>query len=155
MKSFKIAGIALLASMITIVAATQADDKEEKVLTVKCPVAGKEIKIADAKTASYKDAEVYLCCNGCKGKLEKDPAKYSTKANHQLILTKQAKQVKCPLAGKPVNPAQHVKVAGIQVGFCCGNCKGKVAKAEGDDQLALVFSDAAFKKGFEVVKKEE
>ena len=146
--------VAACVAALVIAGAGNAEEAKDKVTSVKCPVAGKEIKIADGKTVSYKKAEVYVCCNNCKAKLEKDPAKYSTKANHQLILTSQAKQVKCPLAGKPVNAAQKVKVAGIEVGFCCGNCKGKVAKAKGDDQLALVFSDAAFKKGFEVKEKK-
>lgn len=146
--------VALVAT-IAIVAGSNADEPKDKVTKVKCPVLGKEIKITDGKTVSYKKAEVYVCCNGCKAKLEKDPAKYATKANHQLILTKQAKQVNCPVAGRAVKSSQTVKVGGVEVGFCCGNCKGKVAKAKGDDQLALVFSDAAFKKGYEVIEKKK
>lgn len=154
MKSFGLAAAAACVALLAVVAAGNAEEAKDKVTKVKCPVAGKEIKIADGKVASYKKAEVYVCCDNCKGKLEKDPAKYAVKANHQLILTKQAKQVNCPLAGKPVNPAKTCKVGGIEVGFCCGNCQGKVAKAKGDAQLALVFSDAAFKKGFEVKEKK-
>jgi hypothetical protein len=33
--------------------------------------------------------------------------------------------------------------------LCCGGCKGKVAKATGDDQLELVFGKN-FDKGFKV-----
>lgn len=131
-----------------------AEETAEKVTKVSCPVAGKEIKISDAKTVSYKDASVYVCCNNCKAKMEKDSAKFAAKANHQLVVTKQAKQVNCPFAGKKTNPEKTASIKGVEVAFCCGNCQGKAKKASGDDQIALVFSDAAFKKGFEVVKKD-
>lgn len=153
MKSYRLVTAAAVTLMIAIVAAGNAEEAK-KVTTVNCPVAGKEIKIADAKTVSYKGAEVYVCCNSCKGKMEKDATKFAPKANHQLVLTKQAKQVKCPFAGKAVNPAQTVSIGGVEVAFCCGNCKGKAAKATGDDQVALVFGDDAFKKGFEVAEKK-
>ena len=80
--------------------------------------------------------------------------KFATKANMQLVQTKQAKQVACPLSGKDVGDAV-AKVAGLEIGLCCNNCKGKVDKADGDDKLALVFSEKAFKKGFNVPKKED
>jgi endogenous inhibitor of DNA gyrase (YacG/DUF329 family) len=48
-----------------------------------------------------------------------------------------AKNKKCPLTGKPVNPAQIAMVDGKAVGFCCGGCKGKFmakqAKKKPDD----------------------
>jgi hypothetical protein len=154
MKSFTLAAVATCIAVLSIVGAGNAEEAKKKVTKVTCPVAGKEIKVADGKVVSYKKCDVYVCCDNCKAKMEADPDKYSTKANHQLILTRQAKQVKCPLAGKPVDAAQTVKVGGIEVKFCCGNCKGKVAKAEGDEQLALVFSDDAFKKGFKVKEKK-
>jgi hypothetical protein len=72
------------------------------------------------------------------------------KANAQLVGTGQAKATKCPLTGKPINKEMTVEVSGIKVGLCCGGCKGKVEKAEGDKKAELVFSDAAFAKGFKV-----
>ncbi|MEY3457514.1 MAG: hypothetical protein RL215_671, partial [Planctomycetota bacterium] len=36
--------------------------------------------------------------------------------------------------------------------FCCDMCKGKVAGATGDDQVAMVFADSAFSKAFEARK---
>ena len=55
-----------------------------------------------------------------------------------------------------MNASTKIKVQGAEVAFCCNNCKGKASKAKGADQLALVFSDAAFKKaGFAVPKKEK
>ncbi len=152
MKYFRIAIAAVSASAMLLVAVTNAEE-DAKVATVKCAVAGKEIKIADAKVVDYKNAKVYVCCDKCKAAMEKDTKKFALKANHQLFLTGQAKQVKCPIAGRPVNPAKTVKMAGAVVGFCCGNCQGKAEKAAGDAQLKLAFSDAAFKKGFEITAK--
>ena len=82
-----------------------------------------------------------------------DTAKYATKANHQLVETKQAKLTACPLTGGKLNPETKIQVAGLDVCFCCNNCKGKVEKAKGDEQLDLVFGDKAFEKGFKVEKK--
>ena len=146
MKAYRIALVAVCAAMISLVG--NADDAEKKVTKVKCVVAGKEINIADAKVVEYKKAKVYVCCGGCKAKMEADASKYAVKANHQLFLTGQYKQVKCPMAGRPVNPEKTVKMGGVTVGFCCPGCQGKASKAEGDAQLKLAFSDAAFKKGF-------
>ena len=81
-----------------------------------------------------------------------DTAKFAGKANAQLVQSGQAKQVKCPLSGGKLNPEQKTTVAGVEVGFCCDKCKGKVEGATGDEQLNLVLSDAAFKKGFEIKK---
>lgn len=103
----------------------------------------------------YKGGKVFFCCQNCPKKFSEDPAKFAVKANHQLAATKQAKQVKCPLSGQPCKADQVVEVGGVKVAFCCGNCKGKVAEAEGDAQAELVFSDKAFDKGFEVGEKEE
>jgi hypothetical protein len=72
----------------------------------------------------------------------------------QLVATKQAKQVACPISGKDVSADQVSKVAGVEVHFCCENCKGKVDKA-GDDGIDLVFADKAFDKAYKVAKEEK
>ena len=133
---------------------TQAEEKAKKVTKVKCVVADKEIEIAKAVSVSYRKATAYVCCNNCKAKFEKDSSKFSTKANHLLFLTSQAKQVKCPISGGDVDSTKTAKVSGVSVAFCCGKCQGKVEDAKGDEQLALVFADKAFDKGFEVKKQK-
>jgi YHS domain-containing protein len=76
--------------------------------------------------------------------------RFSTKANHQLLLTGQYTQTACPLSGKPVAADQTVEVGGAKIGMCCDGCVAKVAAAEGlAAKAALVFADAAFDKGFE------
>ena len=120
----------------------------------KCVVTGAAAK--EDKNVTYKGGKLYFCCENCPKTYAKDTAKYATKANHQLAATGQAKQAKCPITGAKLNPEKTVKVGGVEVQFCCEKCQGKVAAATGDDQVALVFSDAAFEKaGFAVPKKEE
>lgn len=138
-----------LACLVALVAGLAVKAEEAKKFSAKCVVAGDPDAKQD-KFSEYKGGKVYFCCDGCKGKFDKEPAKYAVKANAQLVSTEQAKQVKCPLAGKPCNPDQTVEVSGIKVAFCCAGCKGKVAAAEGEEQAKLVFSDEAFNKGFEV-----
>jgi YHS domain-containing protein len=148
----RILALVLVAAAACFTLTLQAEDKEEK-YEAKCPVSGKPI--VETVSVDYKDAKVYFCCPGCPDAFKKDTAKYAAKANQQLVGTKQAVEVKCPVAGRPLNPATAIDVQGVKVSFCCNNCKGKVAKASGDEQLALVFGEEAFKKGFEVKKEKE
>jgi YHS domain-containing protein len=117
----------------------------------KCPVSGAAAK--KESSVDYKGGKVYFCCDGCPAKFTKDTAKYATKANQQLVVTGQAKQEKCPLTGNKLNPATVTEIGGVKVCFCCDNCKGKVAKASADEQVKMVFGDAAFAKAFKVGSK--
>lgn len=115
---------------------------------VKCVVANRDAT-AD-KSAEYKEGEVFFCCGNCAAKFAKDKEKYSVKANHQLVATGQYEQKACPLSGGDLNPETAIKLAGTKVAFCCNNCKGKVeSESDAQKQLALVYSDKAFEKGFE------
>ena len=157
--------MALFASvtLMFVVSGISADEKTEgakkktpkPVTTVNCPVAGKEIKIADAKTVEYRKAKVYVCCDGCKGKMDKDSTAFATKANQQLVKTRQFRQTKCPMSGGKIDKDQKVKVGGTMVKFCCDKCKGKAEGAKGDEQLAMVFGNEAFEKAFTAVKKKD
>jgi hypothetical protein len=148
----KNAFLGLAAVTLLAIGVFAAEEKKEEKFG-KCPVSGKTA--LEDKFVEYKGAKVYFCCPGCPPAFEKDTAKFATKANHQLALTKQATQGKCPLSGGKLNPDTGVDVAGVSVTFCCNMCKGKVAKATGDEQLELVFSDTAFGKGFEVKKDKK
>ena len=127
-----------------------AADKEEKdpLAGIKCPVSGRAIKAASF--VKHNGGKVYFCCDNCPKAFAKNTAKFTAKANQQLVDTKQAKQVKCPITKKPFKTATAIDVAGTEVAFCCNGCKGKVAKASGAAQLELVFSAKAFAKGFKV-----
>jgi hypothetical protein len=151
MKARLFVGMLAIAA-IALSVALNAEDKKDPLADIKCPVSGKKIN-PEAKVA-YKDATIYMCCQGCPEAFEKNTAKFAAKANAQLVATGQYVQAKCPITGKDLNPETKVAVAGANVTFCCGGCKGKVTKAEGDAQINLVFSDEAFKKGFVKAKKE-
>ena len=146
-------GFVVAASAVLAFSAARAAEEEGNKKEVACPVSGKPIN--KEHSVAYKGAKVYFCCPNCPKAFEKDTAKFASKANHQLVMTEQAKQVKCPITGQPTKEAQMVEVAGAKVHFCCPNCKGKVAKAEPKEQVELVFSDKAFAKGFEVKKEEK
>lgn len=129
-----------------------AEEKAEKT-AVKCPVSGKDV--VDDQTVEYKGAVLKFCCPNCPKAFTANPEKFATKANLQLVATKQAKQIKCPLTGRDMAADKTVSVGGVEVAVCCPNCLAKANKAEGDEQLALLLSDKAFEKGFEIVKKDK
>ena len=139
-------------------AAAKAKRKEElaKILKeTKCPMSGKPVNAE--KTVAYKDSKVYLCCGGCvkgfDGKLKSDET-LAAKANHQLVATKQARQVKCAMNGKgKVNKKTLTKFAGTEVGFCCKNCQGKFTDMEEAERVQVVFGKN-FEKAF-VVKAQK
>ena len=149
-----VALVALVCSALTFAGLNADDKKKDEVDFTKIPcVMNAKAKAKKANSAEYKGGKVYTCCGGCLAKFKKSPEKFATAANHQLVATKQFTQVKCPISGGKINPEKTAKVGGVEVAFCCGNCQGKVAKAEGDKaKAAIVFSEAAFKKGFTAKK---
>ena len=92
------------------------DDKGPNLKGVTCPISGKPV-VAEG-TAAHNGGTVYFCCAKCPDAFKGDTAKYAAKANAQLVQTGQAKQVKCPLKGKPVNKSHSITVAGVKIGFC-------------------------------------
>jgi hypothetical protein len=148
-----IAAIAL--TLIASVGASVAMAAKVSLDGVKCMMMpAKAVK--EDKFVEYKDAKVFFCCPGCVKKFSTDSKPFAAKANHQLVLTKQYEQKKCPFSGGDINPEQSVTVGDVKVGFCCGNCKGKAEKMEGDAQVEALFGDEAFKKAeFSLVKESK
>ena len=143
--SFGLAALALLTA-VTVYAAD-----EIKLDGVKCVVAPKDAKAANA--VDYKGGKVFFCCMNCPKAFAADTAKFASKANHQLVATGQAKQAKCPFTGEDVDTATKITVNGAAVCFCCDMCKKKATESK--DQIADIFNDKAFEKGgFKVAKKE-
>ena len=151
MKSRFVLAALLLSALVAGHTLRAADEKDsEKALKdAKCPVSGKAIN--PEAIVEHNGGKVYFCCNNCPKAFKENTEKFAAKANHQLVQTGQLKQVACPLTGRDVNPDANVEVAGAKVEFCCMNCKGKVAKATGDEQIDLVFKDT--KKGFKPAKE--
>jgi hypothetical protein len=147
-----IAAIAL--TLVASVGASAAMAAKFSLDGVKCMMMpAKSVK--EDKFVEYKDAKVYFCCPGCVKKFSADSKPFAAKANHQLVLTKQYEQKKCPMSGGDLNPEQSITVGGVKAGFCCGNCKGKAEKMEGDAQVEALFGEEAFKKGEYTLVKEE
>lgn len=122
----------------------------KKQVALVCPVSGDPA----SKTifAKYNGAKVYLRCNGCKAKFEKDANKFAAKANLQLVATGQFVQKGCPCSGHKINKETEVSLNDVKVAFCGKGCQAKVAKAEPAKKLGLVFSDKAFDKAFALKK---
>jgi YHS domain-containing protein len=116
---------------------------------LKCPVSGKPVDAT--KTADFNGGKVAFCCENCPKAFAANPDKFKAKANLQLVQSKQLKQVKCPLTGRPCAADKSVEVEGVKVGLCCGNCLKKASGASGDEQITLLFSDTS--KGFEPAAK--
>ena len=151
-----VAAVAMVGLVATaFVGAEEGKKKQDPLKDAKCPLSGKAVN--PEKFVAYKDAKVFFCCANCPKAFAKDPAKHAVKANHQLVMTKQAKQQKCPLSGGKLNTETKTKVVGVNVCFCCEKCQGKVAglKDKEKEQLELVFNDKAFKKAFKIVKKKK
>ncbi|MBX3444444.1 MAG: YHS domain-containing protein [Planctomyces sp.] len=148
----RITALASVAVLLCAAIGLRAEEEKKKD-DLKCPVSGAKVKMD--QTVEHNGAKVYFCCENCPKAFKADTAKYAVKANAQIVASGQATQVKCPLSGGKLNPDAKSTVSGVEVQFCCNNCKGKVDKATGDDQLALVFSDEAFKKGYDVGKEDK
>jgi len=154
----RLIALASVAAMLMLVVGLQAAEKAPgkkkgaKAASLKCPVSGKPVN-PEAKIA-YKGGTLLLCCEGCPKAIKSKPEKYAAKANKQLVATKQAKQVGCPISGRKLNPETVIKVDGVPVCFCCANCQAKAKKASGDDQTELLFGEKAFGKGFKVGAKK-
>ncbi len=136
-----LAALALTALFMALAIAAEVNLKG-----INCPVNDKN-PATSKSSADYKGGKVYFCCDSCSQSLKDQPEKYAAKANHQLVATGQAVQAKCPVSGEPVKKDLSVNVSGAKVYLCCNDCKEKLAKAKGEDQLNMAFSEAAWTKG--------
>ena len=143
MKNRFVAGCIALVVVVAVSAAVgSAAVKEPK--DAKCPVSGKGCN--PEKSVDFDGGKVWFCCGNCEKAFAGDSAKFAAKAHQQMVSTGQLVQKGCPFSGGAVKPGTQVDVGGVEVGFCCPNCKGKVEKASGDDQVTMVFGNV--EKGF-------
>ncbi len=138
-------------SVVALVFAATLYAGEVKLEGVTCLLNSKKAANAE-KSCDYKKGKVYFCCDKCAGAFAKAKDKFATKANKQLVATKQYKQAKCPMSGKKCDASKTCKLGGVKVAFCCDKCVGAVAAAKGAKQDELVFGDKSFAKGFVLAK---
>lgn len=146
----------VLTTVAVLTLSTTLAAEELKVVTdvaPKCPVSGSAIN--KNATKSFNGGEVYFCCSKCQAAFDAESKDQASKANLQLVVTKQAKQKGCPFSGGAVKAETKLAVNGVEVQFCCNSCRSRVAKADEDNRLGIVFSTAAFKKGFEIVQADD
>ena len=163
-----VAGAVLRLGSAWLLPATTAQQPKAAEAKVKyyCPVAG--MPDADKcccpngycpKTASekivvdHKGAKLQFCCGVCVKEFKKTPEKFATVTNHQFAASQQAKQAKCPITGDKIDPSQSAEVAGVNVFFATPAARQKVADAKLSERMQLVFSDAAFARGFVIASK--
>jgi hypothetical protein len=136
MKSNLIVGALALA----MVCAAQLYADDAKGTDAKCVVSGKAIN--KEVSADFEGGKVYFCCPGCPPAFAKDTAKFAAKARLQMVQTGQKKQVHCPISHKAFKAGHELTVGGVEVKFCCNNCKGKVEKMSPDEQVKACFGAA-------------
>ena len=122
--------------------AQEKDAKQEFQAT--CPVSGQPAK--ETAFLEHNGKKVYFCCMNCPKAFAKDPKKFATKVNYQLIETDQVVQVACPIAGRKINPETAEEFAGTKVAFCCEKCQGKFNAASDEQKVTLICADIT--KGF-------
>ena len=135
---------ALAVAALFAFAAVSAQADKIDFTKVKCMGSGAAAK--EAKSSTWKDGNVYFCCDNCKGKFEGDKKAMAAKANHQLIATGQVTQKACPFSGGEIKADKTVEFKGAKVAFCCDNCKGKAEKMSDDDKVANLFGEDAYTK---------
>ena len=146
---------------LSLIATTLVASDDPNSKTITCVVSGDKLNISELKDhdhSTYRDGKVYFCCGGCKMDFDESPKKFSSKANYQLVATGQYVQTGCPITGDTPGHTHHgkedvrkVTVEGMNVDLCCPGCLKKYNKSS--DKFSLLFSDKAYKKGFELSSK--
>jgi YHS domain-containing protein len=144
MKSIRLMSglLVLCAACVCSAVVVSAAVKEPK--DAKCPVSGKGCN--PDKSVAFDGGKVWFCCGNCEAAFNGNPTKFAAKAHQQQVSTGQLVQKGCPFSGGAVKPETVIDIGGASVGFCCNNCKGKVEKAGGDEQIEMVFGSV--EKGF-------
>lgn len=141
--------VLLSVSLNTLTVGDEAEDGIDfkKIL---CPISKKPVD--KSAKLEHDGADVYFCCQNCPKAFAKNTDKFLARANHQKVATKQAKQVKCPKSKGPIKESTALEVAGVDVLFCCNNCRGWAKKLSSDDQFAKLFGADIFGKAFKNVE---
>lgn len=121
------------------------DAPSKSLAAARCPVSGDSVE--REASIDYMGARLFFCSAECIDKFKADWAKYEAKANAQLVVTGQFKQVRCPLTGDEFAPGIRLKIGGVDVCFANADCVKKLRRASADKRAELVFGKG-FDKGF-------
>ena len=139
------------------VATVPADPAAQRAVAIArqkvCPVSGKPLgSRGKAVPVDAGGQRVYVCCAGCVGKVEADPAKYvSARPEVKVVETKKSdaplitKQSTCPVMGGPLGAMGgpiKLLVGDQPLFLCCRGCIKKV-KAEPEKYLAMAAGNDA------------
>lgn len=160
------AGLAMLCQSAPV---GQASDqpKTEKKITIYCPIVGLpgvktecgcvggycSLKPKEGLVADHGGGKVRFCCAECLKTFKKSPAKFAIAANHQLVATKQARQVKCPHCGGDLGFVPPLEINEVWISFKTEECRKVVAEAKPGDRATMVFGDKGFARGFAIKQK--
>ncbi len=142
MKNTWVAGLFDFVAAFTAVSI--AADSKVDLTKLKCMFVDKVV--AADKSSDWKESKVYFCCGNCLKKFDGDKKSFASKANHQLIASKQVEQKACPFSGGELKKDFSVEFKGATVGFCCDGCKGKAGKMSDDDKMEKLFGEDAYAK---------
>lgn len=128
-------------------AETVSDVSPECLVDAKCVV--DITKKADRKhSLVYKKAKLYFSSEAAMKQFAASPKKYEHFANYQLVLTKQYKQVMCPLSGEPRDEfSAEVSVGKVKFFVLCPDCAKDLLKGNLSEQIKTVFDAEGFKLG--------
>lgn len=142
---------------IVAFASEAATNKEKKnapskgLLLARCPVTGE--RVSEEASIDYMGGKLYFSGAECIGKFRANKFEYEAKANAQLVVTGQFKQVRCPVSGDEFALGIKTKICGVDVRFCSAECAKKVRRASADQRAELVFGKG-FDKGFATTREK-
>lgn len=91
-----------------------------QVVQVACPISGRDAN--KDVTVESGNAKVSFCCKNCLAKYDKADDEGKLKLLFGDLDKGFTRQVKCPVSGKPINPAASIEYEGKKVYFCCEGC---------------------------------
>jgi YHS domain-containing protein len=121
-----------------------------QIVQVACPLTGKPVNKEDM--VEMGNAKVGFCCEKCLAKFNAadDDAKLKLAFSAAAMKKGYTHQTKCPVSGKPIDPANSVDYKGQKVYFCCPNCPAAFEK----DPEKFVAKLPQLKKGGNKTKTE-
>jgi len=94
-----------------------------------CPIMGG--KIVEKLFVDHGGKRIYMCCEGCREKIEKDFARIAKKiqAGGVTLARTPNPQTTCPVSGKPIDKSLFVDRYGLRISVCSEGCRKTVSKS--------------------------